>query len=359
MGNLATNEGSERVRSSLGSLVVSVALALGSTLSLPAISYADENGISFWLPGIYGSLAAVPQNPGWSVTAVNFFDSVSASGNVAASREITIGKLSPTVNVNLNVNVKATLDLVLINAGYVFATPVFGGQLNLGMFGLVGPNSTALNGSLTLASGPFTITRQGTISQTTTSFGDLYPQAIIRWNNGVHNWMVYGTGDIPVGDYSSSNLANIGIGHGAVDGGGGYTYFDPKLGHEFSAVTGFTYNLINPSTDYQSGIDWHLDWGASQFLTKQFFVGAVGYFYEQVSPDSGSGDHLGPFESGVIGVGPQVGYILPVGQVQAYLNLKAYGEFAGHDRPTGWNAWLTLSLSPLGPTNPKSAMLTK
>ena len=44
---------------------------------------------------------------------------------------------------------------------------------------------------------------------------------------------------------------------------------------------------------------------------------------------------------------------------QAYLNLKAYGEFAGHDRPTGFNTWLTLSFSPLGPTNPKSAMVTK
>jgi hypothetical protein len=296
---------------------------------------------------------------GWSVTAINYFDSVGASGNVAASREITIGKLNPTVNVNLNVNVKATLDLVLIDAGYVFATPVLGGQLNLAMFGLMGPNSTALNGTLTLSSGPFVVTRQGTISQTTTSFGDLYPQAIIRWNNGVHNWMAYGTGDIPVGDYDRTNLANIGIGHGVVDGGGGYTYLDPKLGREFSAVTGFTYNLVNPSTNYQNGIDWHLDWGASQFLTKQFFVGAVGYFYEQISPDSGPGDHLGAFESGVIGVGPQVGFILPLGQVQAYLNLKAYGEFAAHDRPSGWNTWLTLSFSPLPAASPRSAMLAK
>jgi hypothetical protein len=112
----------------------------------------------------------------------------------------------------------------------------------------------------------------------------LYPQAIIRWNNGVHNWLVYGTGDIPVGEYSSSNLANIGIGHGAADGGSGYTYFDPKTGHEFSAVTGFTYNLIDPSTGYQNGIDWHLDWGASQFLSKQVLVGAVGYSISRSLP---------------------------------------------------------------------------
>jgi hypothetical protein len=181
----------------------------------------------------------------------------------------------------------------------------------------------------------------------------------LRWNSGVNNWMVYGTGDIPVGNYNPSNLANFGIGHGAVDAGGGYTYFNPQIGHEFSAVTGFTYNLINPSTNYQNGVDWHLDWGASQFLSKQFMVGAVGYFYEQISPDRGCAPQLCPFESGVIGVGPQVGYILPIGGVQAYLNLKAYGEFAGHDRPTGFNTWLTLSFSPIAPNNPKSAMVTK
>jgi hypothetical protein len=359
MRDLATQDKGKRGRSPLRSLAFGWALSVGATLALPSPSYADEDGVSFWLPGLFGSLAAVPQKPGWQATATNYFDSVSASGGAAVAREITIGKLNPTININANVNVKATIDLTLINAGYVFEKPVLGGQLNVGLFGLVGPVSTQLNGALTLSAGPLTAMRQGTISQTTTGFGDLYPLVIMRWNNGVHNWMVYGTGDIPVGDHSATNLANIGIGHGAADGGGGYTYFDPKLGHEFSAVTGFTYNLINPSTGYQNGIDWHLDWGASQFLTQHFFVGAVGYFYEQISPDSGCAPQFCPFESGVIGVGPQVGFILPLGGVQAYLNLKAYGEFAGHDRPTGFNTWLTLSFSPLGPANPRSAMLTK
>src|SRR4029077_20563113 len=110
------------------------------------------------------------------------------------------------------------------------------------------------------------------------------------------------------GTYDSSRLANLGIGHGAIDGGAGYTYFDPKAGHEFSVVTGLTYNFVNPSTDYQNGIDWHLDWGASQFLSKTTQVGAVGYFYQQLTPDKGSLPALGPIESGVIGVGPQVGF---------------------------------------------------
>ena len=149
----------------------------------------------------------------------------------------------------------------------------------------------------------------------------------------------------------SDRLANLGIGHGAIDWGGGYTYLDPTKGHEFSAVTGLTYNFVNPSTDYQNGLDWHLDWGASQFLSKTAFVGAVGYFYEQLTADKGSLPALGPIELGVIGVGPQVGFIIPVGQEQVFLGLKAYKEFDNHFRPDGWNAWVTVSIS-MSPEQP-------
>ena len=52
--------------------------------------------------------------------------------------------------------------------------------------------------------------------------------ASLRWNAGVYNFMIYGTGGIPVGSYDLTRLANLGIGHGAADGGIGYTYFDPR-----------------------------------------------------------------------------------------------------------------------------------
>ena len=141
-----------------------------------------------------------------------------------------------------------------------------------------------------------TFTRSDSINSSVTGFGHLYPQATLRWNNGVNNFMVYGTGDIPVGAYQSTRLANLGIGHGAADGGAGYTYLNPAAGQEFSAVAGLTYNLENPFTNYQNGVDFHLDWAASQFLLKQVFVGPVGYVYDQLSCDSGSGDRVGCFE---------------------------------------------------------------
>ena len=118
-------------------------------------------------------------------------------------------------------------------------------------------------------------------------------------------------------------------------------------------MLGFTYNFENHHTDYQNGIDMHLDWGASKFLTKQLQVGVVGYAYQQITGDSGAGDRVGGFESRVFGVGPQVGYIFPLGNsAQGYLNLKGYWEFGAENRAEGWNTWLTFSISAAPPHRP-------
>jgi hypothetical protein len=69
------------------------------------------------------------------------------------------------------------------------------------------------------------------------------------------------------------------------------------------------------------------------FLSKQFFIGLVGYAYEQVSADSGSGDLVDAFESRVFSVGPQLGYIFPIAGKQGFLGLKSYFEFDAKTRP--------------------------
>lgn len=325
-------------------------------------AYADESGVSYWLPGRFSSLAATPAVPGWSMAEVYYHTSVSAFGAAAASREIQIGRFPAAVNVNLDLHLNAQADLVLLNPTYTFATPVLGGQLAVGVTGLFGRSAADLNGTLTTGFGPFAVTRTGSIGDSVTSVGDLYPQVTLKWNQGVHNFMTYVTGDIPVGAYDPNRLANLGIGHGAIDGGGGYTYFNPQAGHEFSAVAGFTYNFKNPDTQYRSGVDFHVDWGASQFLSKQLFVGLVGYAYQQITDDSGQHPILGGFRSRVLAVGPQIGFLFPVGDMQGYLNLKGYGEFAAENRPAGWNTWLTFSISPMAPTStvaPTRRIVTK
>jgi hypothetical protein len=315
---------------------------------------ADEGGVSFWVPGFFGSLAATPQQPGWSLATIYYHTTVSAGGDVARAREFEIGTIPLNLTANLSANLNATGDLGMLIPTYVFATPVLGGQASVSVIGMYGrsPASLAgtLSGTLTTPLGAIPFTRTDSINDSVTGFGDVVPQFALRWNAGVNNYMVYVTGDIPVGAYDSTRLANMGIGHGAVDGGAGYTYFNPKTGQEFSTVLGFTYNTANHSTQYQNGVDMHLDWAASQFLTKQTQIGLVGYVYDEIGCDSGSGDRVGCFQSRVIGVGPQLGFVIPMGTTQGYLNFKAYKEFDNGNRPDGWNAWVTFVLSPTAPS---------
>jgi hypothetical protein len=173
------------------------------------------------------------------------------------------------VNVNLNLSLSGQADLAVLSPTYTFATPVLGGQLSVGVASWFGKSSGSLAGTLTAVAGPIVATRTGVLADTLVSYGDVVPTASLRWNEGVNNYMVYATGDIPAGDYSSTRLANLGIGHGAVDVGGAYTYLNPATGNEFSATAGFTYNFKNPDTQYRNGVDFHFDWGAAHFVTKQ------------------------------------------------------------------------------------------
>lgn len=144
------------------------AIRFATTASLIAIfsqpSLADEGGVSFWLPGLFGSLAAVPGQPGWSFLAFNYYDLVKAGADVSRSREIQIGKFNPTVNVNLNANLKSTVDIVWLQPGYTFATPVLGGQAYVGLGTVFGHNRTSLNGTLTASLPPFSLVRSDSIS---------------------------------------------------------------------------------------------------------------------------------------------------------------------------------------------------
>jgi hypothetical protein len=165
---------------------------------------------------------------------------VSAGGNVAVARQFTIGRFNPTANINIG----------HWNCWHLWA------QYKVRL--------RSLQGGLS-------VTRFGNMSDGRSAVGDLLPQASLRWNAGVHNFMAYVMGDVPVGAYDPM-LANRGVGHGAVDGGVGYTYLNHQTGNEFCLVTGLTYNFKNTNTNYQNGIDWHADWGMSHFLTPQIFA---------------------------------------------------------------------------------------
>jgi hypothetical protein len=306
---------------------------IGATVVCAAPALADEGGSSAWQPGQFASFAAAQGDPGFALETIYYTRSASAS----PSHTFAIGA-------NLATGLSLNEHYVFVTPSYTFADPVLKGQLWLGVTFAVGHADTTVSG---VVSGPFGSVA-GSRSDFMTGVGDLAPLATLKWQIGHHNIMTYATAIVPVGVYDATRLAGIGIGHWAVDGGLGYT-FESESGLEFSVTAGVTYNFMNPATQYQSGVDGHIDWGASVALGEALYVGPVGYFYDQFGPDSGPGARLGAFQSRVTAVGGQVGYALDLGVVHADLNLRGYKEFDAQNRLEGWNLWLTLSLSKFRP----------
>ena len=235
-------------------VVVCCAAVLGTTAWS---ARADEGGVSFWVPGQYGSFAAVAPTPGWSLPMVFY----NYSGSAGRGAVLPSGHL-------LSAGLKGSLAGVFIVPTYAPETTILGAHVSFSLAFMPAYSAASANVGL----GPLSASRSSSL------FGgsDLYPTAQLFWNAGAHNFMVYLTGDIPVGSYDPNRLANIGIGHGAIDGGGAYTYLNTKTGTEFSATLGFTGNFENTSANYTNGIDSHLDLAAAQFLTEKFLIGAVG-----------------------------------------------------------------------------------
>src|SRR5471030_3314931 len=144
---------------------------------------ADEGGVSFWLLGQFGSFAAAPGDPGWSLQIVYYHTSTDAS----ASRSFQRGG-----SIVAGLDVRA--DLAIVIPTYAFSTSVAGGQASLGMAVIVGRPNVGTSGTLT---GPASTTLTGGQSDTQNGFGDLYPSASLKWNLGNHTFMVYSMGGVP------------------------------------------------------------------------------------------------------------------------------------------------------------------
>jgi hypothetical protein len=310
-----------------------VVAAATTIFVVPDAVRADEGGGSFWVPGQVASFAAQPPDPGFSLLTTVYV----SSGTASADRPLSRGA---------NIVAGHTLNqyLVFVNPSYAFEDLVLGGRLSLGASFTVGRSDVTASVLESTRRGA----RSSFQSDSMTAAGDIAPMASLSWNVGNHNFETYATANVPVGAYDPSRLAGLGLGFWAIDGGVAYTFAN-SAGLEFSVTTGLTYNFMNQSTQYQSGVAGHVDWGASVAINDALYVGAAGYFYQQASPDGGPGAKLGPYLSRVAGVGPQIGYSLDLGVVQANLNLRGYGEFGAENRPEGWNVWFTVTLSKFRP----------
>ncbi len=146
----------------------------------------------------------------------------------------------------------------------------------------------------------------------------------------------------PTGSYELGRLANTGKNFWTIEPTVGFMYFGQKNGFEASIFTGYDFNSENEDTDYQSGDQFHVDGTIAQHFPLAgglVGVGVNGYWYEQVTADSGDGAAFGAFKGSTAGLGPVLSYVRKIGKVDVLAEVKWLHEMETRKRLEGDYIW--------------------
>ena len=296
---------------------------------------AAEGAVGFYLLGSTTTNAGILPPPGTYVINYNYF----YSGSTEVTLDVAGLILDGGVDADAYYNVTAPL--------WVAPGKVLGGNVGFLMLTPIGWKDVEAGASLTGPRGGVIGTK---LRDEETKFGDLVPGMMMGWHHDNWHFKTHTLVNVPVGFWERGNLANMGFNRWAIDNTAAFTWLDPKIGLELSAMAGFTHNFENPATDYKSGTEFHLEYAAVQNFSKHFALGVNGYYYDQVTGDSGSGARLGSFKGRVMAIGPVMNLNFQVGKIPVSANLRYFREFDVENRLEGdaGYAVLTVPLSIAG-----------
>lgn len=139
-----------------------------------------------------------------------------------------------------------------------------------------------------------------------TSLGDLTLATNFYWDWAEWNLLWANYLVVPVGRYEVDDLANTGLNIWTFETDIAITYFNETSGRDYSVVVGYGYNTENDDTNYKTGDEVHVNFVLNQFLSASFAIGINGFYFRQLSGDSGEGARLGSFKGEASGIGPAV-----------------------------------------------------
>lgn len=266
---------------------------------------ATEGAFPLYLNGYMGPKAGFMPPPGLYVRNDIYHHPGHVSANVLGGR------------VSAKSNVKISLDL--LNFTYVTPYTLLGANLGGCLLIPVGRVNVHAQLSATVPSVAFTPLPSLTLNSITKSkhqvahgiADTMVVPFMLGWHAPSYNLHIIAFQGVflPTGGYTKGKIANMGQNHFASETDVGFTWLNEKSGTEVSAMTGVTVNFTNHKIHYRSGTGWHTDFYAGQYLTSKLQVGLSGYWFYQLTPDTGTGSKvLGGFRSHVLGLGPSISY---------------------------------------------------
>ncbi len=168
--------------------------------------------------------------------------------------------------------------------------------------------------------------------------GDISAGPFVSWHFGKNLHMVAAIEVVvPTGSYEKTELVNLGRNYWTIEPVFAITWFTDG-GMEFSGKFMYDINTENSDTDYKSGQEFHFDYAVG-YHTGPWTIGAVGYYYKQITGDSGAGAVLGDYEGQVIAIGPGVRYDAKNG---VSVEFRYNREFEAENKTEGDKFWVNV-----------------
>ena len=302
----------------------------GLTL-LAGNALAEQSGSGHYGSGMFTDFSAtVPTQTGWVFGNyyLNYND-----GTFGSSKQMPFGRIVGA-GITANESVNAVLGM------YAYPVDFLGGTLASG----VALPYVWLRVKANVIVGPHT----GNVEQSTSGLGDIQMIPIMAgWTNGDFKYDFYMNIWAPTGDYSKTDLANVGLGYWTFTPMVAVSWLSSKIGTEVSVFTGVDFNTENTDANYQSGDIFHVDATVAQHLPLFGGIagaGASAFYLKQFTGDSGSGATLGAFEVESYGVGPTISYIHKVGKSDLIVDASWLPQLHTENTTKGNFFWAKVTL---------------
>ncbi len=301
-------------------------------IMLPVSIYAEEGGSGHYTPGATASFFdTLPGKPGLALA--NFFNYYDASAGITRQLPFA-GSLTANIDATCYADILMAIyqtPLKLLGGSYAVATAIPYVWLEI--------KGNVSRGGRTIS-----------LRDSANGIGDIVVYPFMLGWVGLNGDLKYDARlgiYTPTGDYEKGKLANLGKNYWTFEPAVSLSYISSKIGLEVSAFAGMDFNTKNNETEYQTGSQFHLDFTVAEHLPLLggvVGVGANGFYYQQITGDSGSGAKLGDFKGRTLGIGPVVSYMTKIWGKDLVAEAKWLPEIDVEKRLKGNYVWFKLGM---------------